>query len=112
MSARELTVVCTDRGAHTPRTLARLTAKLQGGRVVIGRVTGGRRYRRDGRVIAPRSTPGADDARRRDDDGLTFAFTCPTCGRNRPMRDDRLAALADSRARWRVSSLDISHLPS
>ncbi len=111
----ELTVVCTDRGAHKPRTLARLSVKVQYGRVVIGRVGRTRRYRTDdGRAITPRSAPGTDDARRReDDDGLTFTFTCPSCGRNLPLRDDRLAKVADTdgrRPRWRVSSLDISHL--
>lgn len=80
-----LTVICTDRGTHKPRTLARLDVKVQHGRVVIGRVSRTRRYRTDdGRVITPRSAPEADDARRRDDDGLTFTFTCPTCGRNTP----------------------------
>jgi len=112
-----LTVICTDRGTHKPRTLARLSVKVQHGRVVIGRVSRTRRYRTDdARNIAPRSAPDADDARRRDDDdGLTFTFTCPTCGRNKPIRDDRLANLAETdvrRPRWRVSSLDISHLPS
>ena len=112
-----LKVVCTDRGAHKPRILARLSVKVQHGRVLIGRVSRDRRYRTDdGRVITPRSAPGAESARRRDDDdGLTFTFTCPACGRNKPVRDDRLANLADTdgrRPRWRVSDLDISHLPS
>ena len=111
-----LTVICTDRGTHKPRTLARLDVKVQHGRVVIGRVSRTRRYRTDdGRVITPRSAPEADDARRRDDDGLTFTFTCPTCGRNTPLRDDRLADLAETdvrRPRWRVSVLDVSNLPS
>jgi hypothetical protein len=117
-----LTVQCTDNGAHNPRTLARLSIGIKDGRVVMGRQGRTRHHTTDGRFVVPRGTEGAADARRRDDGGVTFTFTCPSCRRNVPLRDDRLAALAgvapdemtnqpdDGRLAWDVSSVDISHL--
>jgi hypothetical protein len=121
-----LSVVCTDRGTHPQRVLARLSIGVKDGRVAITRMGRTHLHADDGRFVAPPSTNGTADARKRDDGGVTFAFTCPSCQRNVPLRDDRLAILAGLTeddaariaaepesawvARWDVSSLDISHL--
>ena len=121
-----LQVVCTDRGTHPERVLARLSIAVKNGRVTITRMGRTHVHADDGRFVAPPSTNGTADARKRDDGGVTFTFTCPTCKRNVPLRDDRLVKLAglteDDTARiasepesawvvrWDVSSIDISHI--
>ena len=76
-----LNVVCTDNGAHKPRTLGRLSIGVKDGRIVMGRQGRTHRHTPDGRFVAPPSTEGAADAHKRDDGGVTFTFTCPSCGR-------------------------------
>lgn len=123
---RLLAVVCTDRGTHPERVLARLFIDVKDGRVVMGRQGRTFVHTRDGRFVKPSSTPGAATARKRDDGGVTFTFACPTCKRNVPLRDDRLMGLAGLTSedaariarepelawdvRWDVSSVDVSHI--
>lgn len=115
-----LTVVCTDRGAHRKHVLGELL--LQGNgldpRQRIRLAARNRPRERDGEVefIPPEERPQAGVQRERSDGGEWFTFTCPYCGRESRLRDERLmqATYPDESGQihWRVSSVDVSHLPS
>lgn len=101
---------CTGRGTH--------------GRVLIAELSDMRTHVGEtGRIIprVPDPTPGLDSraTRRRrrvpGDEGYSFAFPCPACGRNAEVREERLgAALADlyalEPADARAHDLDVSYL--
>ncbi len=115
----ELTVVCTDRGAHKVFVLARLRAfRRDDGEVTVqslGRMA--HKRARDGEYMVQPSTSGS--VRRI---GAAWEFVCPACGRNTRRRDVWLAQAADfpedaepvmefgTPGVWRVADLDVSHL--
>lgn len=114
-----LTVVCTDRGAHRLHTLGDLLLQSSGdGPQHIGLAARNRPREVDGEfhVIPDDERPQAGVKRDRTDGGGWFTFTCPRCGRESRLRDERLmqATFADAAGKihWRVSRLDISHLGS
>lgn len=114
-----LKVVCTDRGAHKRLVLGELLLMGDGlgGPQRVGLAARNRpRGDESLEVVPPEVRPHAGVKRERGDGGRWFTFTCPRCGRESRLRDDRLMQATESRGdgkiRWSVSHLDISHLGS
>ncbi|MEZ5115029.1 MAG: hypothetical protein R2737_02065 [Candidatus Nanopelagicales bacterium] len=106
MTRYRLRLVCTDRGTHPSRQLG----VLVGWRVGDGYAVSVEAHD----LTEPRSVTspqGPGEYADRATLGRTHRFTCPTCGRDLPMSQDRLVRLFTGTADAGVDRVDVSLLP-